>query len=125
MDQLDITLRQDKTDYAPHEKVEGNVRWRLESSPHRIEVSLLWYTSGRGRQNVGVADTLKIDHPNAVGSRDFTFRLPEGPYSFAGKLITLTWAIEATSFPGKHTVRQEIVVSPTGRRIVLCDKAES
>ncbi len=119
MSQLDITLRQDKTDYAPHERVEGALRWSLESSAHRIEVSLLWYTSGRGKRNVGVIDTLKIDHPSAVGSRDFAFTLPEGPYSFTGKLITMTWALEATSLPGKQTVRQEIIVSPTRRRIVL------
>jgi hypothetical protein len=119
MDQLDITLRQDKTDFAPHEVVEGAIRWSLPDRPHRIDVSLLWYTSGRGTQDVGVVETLAIDDPNSVGSKDFAFTLPEGPYSFSGKLITLTWAIEATWTPGNNSVRQQIVVSPTRREIVL------
>jgi hypothetical protein len=119
MDQLDISLRQDKTDYAPHETVAGDIRWRLEASPRRIEISLLWYTSGKGTRDVGVIGTLAIDEPNSVGTKDFAFTLPEGPYTFSGKLISLVWAIEATCSPGDNTVRQQIVVSPTRQEIAL------
>jgi hypothetical protein len=119
MNPMDITLRQDQTDFAPHERVEGGIQWRLPDSPRRIEVSLLWYTSGKGTRDIGVIETLTIDNPNSVGSRDFAFTLPEGPYTFSGKLISLTWAIEATCSPGDTTVRQQIVVSPTRREIVL------
>jgi hypothetical protein len=119
MDQLDITLRQDKTDFTPREKVEGAIRWRLEASPRRIEVSLLWYTSGKGTRDVGVVETFTVDDPHSVGSRDFAFTLPEGPYTFSGKLISLVWAIEATCSPGDKSVRQQIVVSPARRPILL------
>jgi hypothetical protein len=119
MSPMDITLRHDKTNFAPRETVEGALRWRLDSQPRRIDVSLLWYTSGRGTQDVGVVETLTIEEPNSVGSRDFAFTLPEGPYSFSGKLITVIWAIEATCSPGDSTVRQQIVVSPTRNEIAL------
>jgi hypothetical protein len=120
MNPMDITLRQEKTDFAPHERVEGAIRWRLQDSPRRIEVSLLWYTSGKGTRDVGVIETLTIEDPHSVGSKDFAFTLPEGPYTFSGKLISLTWAIEATCSPGDATVRRQIVVSPTRRPIELC-----
>jgi hypothetical protein len=45
--------------------------------------------------------------------------LPEGPYSFSGKLISLIWALELACSPGSETVRREITVSPTGHEIVL------
>jgi hypothetical protein len=121
MDPMDITLHQDKTNFAPREVVEGALQWHFESRPHRIELSLLWYTSGRGTQDVGVVESLKIEDPNPVGSRDFAFTLPEGPYSTSGKLISVAWAVEATSSPDNKTVRQEITVSPTRRRISLTE----
>jgi hypothetical protein len=120
MNKLDIALSQDTTTFAPRDVVAGTVRWDLGSNPHRIDVSLLWHTSGKGTRDVGVAETLAIDNPGASGLRDFSFDLPEGPYSFSGKLVSLAWAVEATCFPGRDTVRREIVVSPTGRPITLC-----
>jgi hypothetical protein len=121
MNPIDITLRQDKTNFAPHEAVEGTLRWRLGGQAERIDVSLLWYTFGTGTQDVGVVETLTIQAPHSVGSEDFAFALPEGPYSFSGKLISVAWAVEATSSPGHETIRQEIVVSPTRCRISLTD----
>ena len=119
MGQLDITLHENETNFTPSQTVAGAVRWQLESNPHRIEVSLSWYTSGKGTRDVGVAESLTIHNPGNSGSRDFTFRLPEGPYSFSGNLVSLSWAVEATSFPSKETTRHEIIVSPTGHQILL------
>lgn len=119
MNQLDITLCQDKIDYAPREKVEGSLGWRLKTPPRRIEATLLWHTSGKGTRDAGAIETVTIDNPDSVGSKDFAFTLPEGPYTFSGKLISLVWAIEATCSPGDKTVRQEILVSPTRRQIIL------
>jgi hypothetical protein len=62
---------------------------------------------------------MRLDNPNAVGWKDFSFTLPEGPYSFSGQLISLVWALELTCSPGSETFRQEITVSPTGREITL------
>lgn len=50
--------------------------------------------------------------------RDFRFRLPAGPYSFEGKLITLAWALEAV-IAGAVLGRLEITVSPTGEPVRL------
>ncbi len=119
MSELDIELRDSKTSYAPGETVRGAVQWNLQANPRRLDLSLLWYTAGKGTRDVGVIETLAIDNPGSLGSKDFTFTLPHGPYSFSGKLISLIWVMELTCSPGDQTVRQEITVSPTGREIVL------
>jgi len=62
---------------------------------------------------------MRFDEPGAYGAKDFSFTLPESPYSFSGKLISLIWAIELTCSAGSETLRREITLSPTGQEIVL------
>jgi hypothetical protein len=122
MDQLSIALNEDKTAFAPRETIHGTVRWSLDAGPRHLELSLFWYTAGKGTRDVGVIETTRFGEPGAVGSKDFSFTLPDGPYSFSGKLISLLWAMELTVSPGSETIRREIIVSPTGREIVLGER---
>ncbi len=119
MSELDIQLRDSQTGYAPGETVHGSIRWNVPANPKGLDLSLLWYTAGKGTRDVGIVETVTIDNPGAFGSRDFAFTLPYGPYSFSGKLISLIWVLELTCSPGEETVRQEITVSPSGREIIL------
>jgi hypothetical protein len=119
MDKLSIVLNEDKTACAPRETLRGTVRWNLDANPRHLELSLFWYTAGKGTRDVGVVETVRFDEPGAYGTKDFSFPLPEGPYSFSGKLISLLWALELTSSPDSETSRREITLSPTGQEIVL------
>jgi hypothetical protein len=119
MNRLDIILDEEKTVYAPGEVLHGSMEWSLDEMPRSLELSLFWYTSGKGTRDVGVIDTRRLDSPGALGRKDFSFTLPDGPYSFSGKLISLIWALELTCSPGSDISRQEITVSPTGREILL------
>lgn len=119
MEKLSITLNEDKAAFAPRETIRGTVRWNLDVGVRHLDLSLFWYTAGKGTRDVGVIETMQFDEPGAVGWRDFSFTLPEGPYSFSGKLISLIWALELTCSPGSESVRREIVVSPTGHEILL------
>lgn len=119
MDKLSIYFREDKTIFAPGQVVYGAVQWSLETGPPALELSLFWYTMGKGTRDVGVVETQTFDHPGPCGSREFSFTLPNGPFSFSGRLISLIWALELTCSEGDEMVRQEITVSPTGREIVL------
>jgi hypothetical protein len=116
---LQIEMCDGVTAFHPGDEIEGTVRWRLDPAPQRLEVRLFWYTRGKGDQDVGVVETLPFDNPGIEERRSFRFRLPAGPYSFSGKLISLLWAIEAVAEPGSASERCEITVSPTGREIVL------
>jgi hypothetical protein len=105
--------------FRPGDDVEGTVRWRLDQPPRSIELRLFWYTEGKGDQDVGVVEALPFADPGQEDHRSFRFRLPAGPFSFSGKLISLLWAIEAVAEPGDSSGRLEITVSPTGREILL------
>ncbi|OHB63015.1 MAG: hypothetical protein A2Y77_10720 [Planctomycetes bacterium RBG_13_62_9] len=119
MAKLGIELNGNKTVFAPGEPVEGRIEWHLDANPTALELSLLWYTSGKGTRDVGLCGTHRVEHPGSFGSDNFRFTLPPGPYSFSGRLISLIWTLELTSTPGDETVRQEIVLSPTGKEITL------
>jgi hypothetical protein len=119
MDKLSIVLSEEKAAFAPREVVRGVIEWRLDSNPKHLDLSLFWYTSGKGTRDVGMIGTARFDSPGAYGSKEFSFPLPEGPYSFSGRLISLIWAIELTCSPGSETVRREFTLSPTGQEIVL------
>jgi hypothetical protein len=119
VDRLTIHLRDDETAFLPGGEVQGTVRWRLDASSRHLELALFWYTAGKGTRDVGVVETLKFSDQATLGSKDFKFTLPRGPYSFSGRLISLIWALELTCMPDSETVRREIIVSPTGREIVL------
>ncbi len=121
MDTLNIALHDDKTAFAPGQTVEGTIRWSLQTNPEHLEFSLFWYTAGKGTRDVGVVETARFDNPGACGSKEFAFPLPDGPYSFSGKLISLIWAVELTCRPGSETARREITLSPTGREIILSE----
>ena len=119
MDTLNIALHEDKATFAPGQTVQGTIRWSLQTNPEHLDFSLFWYTAGKGTRDVGVVETARFDNPGACGSKEFAFPLPDGPYSFSGKLISLIWALELTCKPGSETARREITLSPTGREIVL------
>ena len=127
MSWLRIETRDGVTAFRPGDEVEGTVRWRLDQPPRSLELRLFWYTQGKGDQDVGVVENLPLAEPGLEGSRSFLFHLPAGPFSFSGKLISLLWAIEAVSETGAGTQaeRCEIIVSPTGREILLQPQAPS
>jgi hypothetical protein len=117
MNELTFDIELDRTSFAPGETVIGTVRWRCVEHPDNADLQLLWYTEGKGNEDVGLVEETHFDMPQSAESRPFEFALPDGPYSFSGKLISLTWALEL--HVDKEFIRKEIVVSPTGEEISL------
>lgn len=109
---LTITSESGGTWYRPGEIVLGSVTWRLEKEPVGLEIRLFWFTSGKGTRDVEVVDTHRLESPGTSGSADFALQVPRGPYSFSGRLITLSWAVEAVALPAGETARLDLVVSP-------------
>lgn len=119
MSALRIDLNTALTRFRPGEEIDGTVAWQLENSPREIELRLFWFTRGKGTEDVGVVQTLRFDLPLKDETRSFRFRLPEAPYSFSGKLISLVWALELIVQPTKEVTRREIVVAPDGQEVRL------
>lgn len=105
--------------FAPGEEVAGAAAWVLPEDPARVELRLHWRTEGRGDADVGVVASERFEAPGRRDRRSFAFRLPEGPYSFSGSLISLTWGLELVTEPFGALGRVEIVVSPLGAELRL------
>jgi hypothetical protein len=114
-----IQIRDNKTAFSPRERVSGEASWQLEAPPKSAELRLIWTTTGRGLGDMGVVETIPLPNPHAIETRPFTFTLPDGPYSFSGSFITLTWALELTIEPGNQLGEIEIIVAPGGQPVLL------
>ena len=119
MNTLTIQLEHNQTAFRPGDVVAGTAGWKLEDQAKQVELRLLWYTQGKGDEDAGLVETMTFEQPNLSDQRSFRFTLPNGPYSFSGSLISLTWALELSTHPGDNCERKEITVSPTGREILL------
>lgn len=119
MQTLSIELEQNQAGFRPGDVVAGTAQWRLEKQPQQVECRLIWYTQGKGDQDAGLGEATMFETPGLNDRRGFRFTLPNGPYSFSGSLISLTWALELTVSPGDLCERREITVAPTGREILL------
>lgn len=109
----------DEGGYLPGTTLSGHVRWSVGHEVDTAELSLFWYTSGKGTRDVGVIERLRFDQPRREDRREFRLALPREPYSFSGALISLVWAIELVLTPGEEAERKEFVLSPSRNEIVL------
>lgn len=122
MSWLRLDLADGKTDYRPGEEVAGSLSWSLDFAddpPQSAHVRLSWFTRGRGDRESEVVATERLATGARSGRSDFRLRLPAGPYSVRGKLVSIAWEVEAELGAGERTERIGIVVSPTGREITL------
>ena len=115
---LAITPTRSDSSRKPREVLELIVQWSLPSVPTSLEARLFWFTRGKGTEDVGVVATEPVPSPGANGEHRVRFTLPEAPYSFSGRLISLIWAVELVA-DMKTAARWEFVLAPAGREILL------
>ena len=120
-----LGLRENRTSYRLGDTLGGAILWEGTGKPKSAEVRLLWFTRGKGTEDVSVLATETFSDPQPGDTRTFEFVLPDSPYSFNGKLISLTWAVEFVLEPGNHAERIEFVVSPSGEEIRLSEIVKS
>jgi hypothetical protein len=114
-----LGLRDHRANFEPGEELEGAVLWEGTEKPESAEVRLLWFTRGKGTEDVSVVASETFSNPQIGDTRQFRFRLPEAPYSFNGKLIALTWAVEVVIEPGGHYSRVTFMMAPGGKEVRL------
>ena len=119
MDLIELQTDDARNAYVPGETISGTVSWRLDAPADGVEVRLFWYTRGKGTTDVQVVKAQHFDSAGTSGKRSFRFVLPEEPYSFSGKLVSLIWALEAVIQPGDRSQRLELVVGPGAQEVVL------
>lgn len=108
-----ITLQVREKNLRPFGTVEGRVEWRLDAPPQDLELRLCWFTRGRGTEEARTVAALALGD-QASGGRDFSFELPGEPWSFDGKLISLSWGLEVVAKRVGGLALEELVVAPDG-----------
>ena len=116
---LAVTLDGAREAYEPGDALAGTASWTAADAPAAVELRLFWFTRGWGAQDVVVVDKVRFDAPAAREQRRFQLALPEGPYSFTGKLVSLVWAVELVALPSEEAARAEIVIAPGARVLTL------
>lgn len=121
-DSLNIQVDYDNTQFTPGDTISGTVSWMAAKGTESIALRLFWFTSGRGTQDVKMVSELSWPVSSASpanGHEKFAFTLPNDPYSFSGRIVSLTWALEAVRLPGEKSIRHEFTLTPNGQEIIL------
>ncbi len=124
---MSISVRiQDPRDcWSPDERMEVVVEWSSVDPVDEVEIRLLWVISGRGDEEEGAVATERIENPGTSSRHQLEFRLPRGPWSFDGELVTINWFVDAVLWPSGEQTQTEFTLSPTGAPLVpLVDATE-
>jgi hypothetical protein len=118
-----IRLEGDGRVYREGEAFSGEY-W-IESLPadqvKAVEVSVLWYTEGKGDEDMAVHEFERRDADqgqpiDARRPQRFSTTLPNSPLSYEGQLINLRWCVRVRVFPhrGKEVVAEKAFQLVTG-----------
>ena len=105
--------------YAPGDTITVTLHWDLAEPPRNLCCNLLWYTEGKGDDNIEVIHRETISDPGPRGEAQLHFTAPAFPYSFSGHLISLIWAMEAVAENPDAVERIPLVIAPAGVEIRL------
>jgi len=114
-----INIDADQTAFRPGEMVRGTVSWALPVAPSQLSLELFWTTRGKGTVDSEVVQSVQIRQPAASGQQRFELKLPNGPYSFSGKLVSVLWGLRLSIHPSQEQTQVNLTVSPTGAEINL------
>ena len=90
--------------YGPLDAVE--VRYEAdglgEEPPRAVEHSVLWFTEGKGEEDMGVHFFERVVDrgrlPPVAPSGQFSCRLPRSPLSYEGVIVKIRWCIRVRFF---------------------------
>lgn len=100
-----VRLDRDQPAYKPGEELAGRFVWNAveRSEAEAVELSILWYTEGKGDEDLGV------HHFQRMGAKDdrpplprreqrFAARLPPSPLSYDGLIVKVRWVVRVRVF---------------------------
>ena len=103
--------------YRPRQKLNGE--YLLESigpgTVKAIEVSVLWYSEGKGDEDLEVHEFWRrnVEEGKPLDPRrpeQFSTTLPQSPLSYDGEIVKLRWCVRVRAFleGGKEVVGQKL-----------------
>lgn len=112
---VQISLDEDVRSFMPGDKISG--QFKLESfdanEVKAIELSVLWYTEGKGDEDLDVHEFRRIENDDmnwAAFRRPERFEtvLPLSPLSYDGQILKINWCVRVRVFPrrGREVVSE-------------------
>ncbi|GHC55629.1 hypothetical protein [Roseibacillus persicicus] len=112
-----VEIELDHFHHQPFQELTGRVRITGSLPAKKMELRVFWFTRGRGDEEAKVLHRQEISpHDSLV---PFAWKLPPAPYSFAGKLITLAWAVEVVDEKEQSLDLVPFLLSPSGEEMQL------
>ena len=99
-----IELNRPDRNYAPGELLTGTyeIRNMMPSEIKAVELSILWYTTGKGDEDLAVHEFQRraIDDGDWIDTRPVAFRtnLPLSPLSYDGLTMRICWCVRVRVF---------------------------
>jgi len=112
-----VTIRFDNNGriYYPGDTLSGE--FRIDShglgEPRAVEVSVLWYTEGKGDEDLSVHDFRRLGEeeqaPDDSKPGRFSTVLPNSPLSYDGLIVKIRWCVRVRVFwaRGKEIVGEK------------------
>jgi len=119
MPQLKIQPAGGQASFEPGQSIDVEANWQLDEQADSIELRLIWFTEGKGSEDVCVVADHTIEHPKMADSHLWQLELPSQPYSFNGTLIVLVWSLELLVNDGDATTRFDLTIAPGGKAVEL------
>jgi len=101
-----VSLQFDQPDrrYRPRQPL--GVRYRVEVAPDErmraVEHSVLWYTEGKGEEDLGIhffeRITERARFRSTVADGEFATHLPVSPLSYEGVIVKVRWCVRVRVF---------------------------
>lgn len=126
-----IRLIGDTPAYLPGESLSGEFFVQIDQ-PHDIravEVSVLWFTEGKGDEDLAVHYFERISNDNGQfvdmrQSQQFATQLPASPLSYDGVLVKIFWCVRIRVFlsRGRDFATQQVFQLgkvPSGRAVAV------
>lgn len=114
-----LALHLDADEIEPGDPITGRVVWT--GAMTSFEVTLRWVTSGKGDKDESiVAQTVIFVEGIEASEARFELKTPLGPFSFSGKLITLSYFVRVEDTAGEHgQMEAQVMIAPGGKEIEL------
>ncbi|MEY4490145.1 MAG: hypothetical protein RIQ79_2653 [Verrucomicrobiota bacterium] len=105
--------------FAPGETLVFTLSRDTQAKTGPLTVQLGWFTEGKGTRDAAIewSDYLPGLAPGT--DHNFEVRLPETPWSFAGKLVAVEWLLEVLDSDRKQLIAVPLVIAPWGQTVNL------
>lgn len=103
--------------HTPQSTFAVTVRWSGGEEGTTGSVRLVWWTEGKGDRDFEVVAEHALEDAGAEGEAALELTFPAMPYSYAGKMISVRWGVEAVFQPGEHLELLPLVMGPAGEGV--------